>query len=199
MSGWRLACECGRRPFSLRQRPARALWSLQEGPRVRVPERRVAAAGPDPWTDKTTSPPSRRPSRRHQRHRPTGPPARRARSNRRPQRRNEQRPPLEGRTGPGPTRAPTLPAFRWARQAHEKAGFAGSPAGGELKFRGSSWARLQNLGRARVGAGEQPDVLHGPDMVHSRGRSRDSHRRARRAPVAQFVRGRSAFRIKGLV
>ncbi len=121
-SGWRLlACECGHwpfhsSPFSFRQRPARALCSPQVGPRVRVPEHKVAAVGPDPWGVKTTSPPSRRSSREA----PTTPAHRRAGKRWPTAATKEPNNARRSEAALGPTWAPTLPALRWARRAREK-------------------------------------------------------------------------------
>ncbi len=172
LSGWRLACECGAGLFHAGNDLPAPSSVRQGGPRVHAMERRVAAVGPDPWTDKTTSPPSRRPSRRHQRRRPTGAPGTFDLTAATKERNNVRR--LEGRTGlgssRGPTRGPTLPAFRWARRAHEKLGFAGSSAVGEPKFRVSSWAKLQGLGHAW--AGDRPVVHHTGRRARKRTRLR---------------------------
>lgn len=106
-------------------------------------ERQVAAVGPDPWADKTTSPPSRRPSRRQQRRRSTGAPGRLETTAATTERSSVGC--SKGR-GLDTTFGPTRGAFRWARRARQKAVVAGSLAAGEPIFMMPGWALFTKLG-----------------------------------------------------
>ena len=102
-------------------------------------------------------------------------------------------------TPSGHTSGPNTPCVQVGPPGPQKGWICWLFGGGRAEFGGVELGQMPKVG-PRLGRGRRSAErsLHRPCMVHSGDRSRDSHLRARRAPVAQLVRGRSARRIKGL-